>query len=467
MIPSAAISDAMYVLAAVLFILGIKKVTKVQTARVGNFFGSIGMLLAIVATLLRMQFDGAGIGWLYIGVAAMIGSLIGGLLARFAKMTAMPQTVALFHSLGSLAAVLVVLSFEMTAPSSDPFIVFTAWLSIIIGAVAFTGSLVAFGKLQELLPGRPILYPGRTIAVGLIAIATFVVGALVQMHGASGATGMHLLYMLTGLACLLGILLTISIGGADMPVVISLLNSYTGLANATAGFVLGNTALIITGALVGASGFILTKIMCKAMNRSLVNVIFGGVGAQKQSSKGSQEYSNLKESSPEEAALLLDSANSVIVVPGYGFAVAQAQHALKELFEALGKKGKDVKFAIHPVAGRMPGHMNVLLAEADVPYDKLYELERINGEFKNTDVVIVVGANDVVNPAASQDASSPLFGMPILNAHEARTVIFIKRGLSPGFAGVKNSLFEADNCRMLFMDAKEGLQQMAKEFRET
>src|SRR3989338_3143879 len=264
MIPSTALSDIMYVVAAVLFILGIKKVTKVQTARMGNVLGSIGMLLAIVATLLNMQLSGTGIGWLYIGVAAMIGGLIGGILARFSKMTAMPQTVALFHGLGSLAAVLVVLSFEMTVPSRDQFIVFTAWLSIIIGAVAFTGSLVAFGKLQELLPGRPMLYPGRTMVVGLVAIATLVVGALVQMHGASGAEGMNLLYMLTGLACLLGILLTISIGGADMPVVISLLNSYTGLANATAGFVLGNTALIITGALVGASGFILTKIMCKA-----------------------------------------------------------------------------------------------------------------------------------------------------------------------------------------------------------
>ncbi len=466
MIASNPISDIMYVVAAVLFILGIKRVTKVQSARVGNLLGSVGMLLAIVATLLNMEWSGMGIGWEYIGIATLIGGLIGGLLAKFSKMTAMPQTVALFHGLGSLAAVLVVLSFEMTHPSTDPFTIFTAWISIIIGAVAFTGSLVAFGKLQELLPGRPILYPGRTVVVGLIAIAALTVGGLIQMNGTIGQEGMNLLYILTALACILGILLTISIGGADMPVVISLLNSYTGLANATAGFVLGNTALIITGALVGASGFILTKIMCRAMNRSLVNVIFGGVGAQKSNSKASQDYSNIKESSPEEAALILDSASSVIVVPGYGFAVAQAQHALKELSEALAKKGKEVKFAIHPVAGRMPGHMNVLLAEADVPYDKLFELERINGEFKNTDVVIVVGANDVVNPAASLDASSPLFGMPILNAHEARTVIFIKRGLSPGFAGVKNSLFEGDNCRMLFMDAKEGLQEIVKEFRE-
>ncbi len=464
MIPIEVVTSIMYVVAAVLFILGIKRVTKIQTARAGNALGSVGMLIAIIATLLHMQFSGIGIGWEYIAIAALIGSLIGGLLARFAKMTAMPQTVALFHGLGSLAAVLVVLSFEMTQPSRDPFTLFTAWLSIIIGAVAFTGSLVAFGKLQELLPGRPMLYPGRVVVVGVIAIAVLVHGALVQMNGTSG-NGMMLVYILTGLAALLGILLTISIGGADMPVVISLLNSYTGLANATAGFVLGNTALIITGALVGASGFILTKIMCKAMNRSLANVIFGGVG-QQQAARQSQEYSNIKESSPEESALILDSANSVIIIPGYGFAVAQAQHALKELAEALGKKGKDVKFAIHPVAGRMPGHMNVLLAEADVPYDRLYELERINGEFRNTDVVIVVGANDVVNPAASQDSSSPLFGMPILNAHEARTVIFIKRGLSPGFAGVKNSLFEGENCRMLFMDAKEGLQEIVKEFRE-
>ena len=464
MIDVIAITDILYVLAAVLFILGIKKVTKVQTARAGNLLGSIGMLIAIIATLLRMDVT-IGIGWEYIGIAALIGSLIGGLLARFAKMTAMPQTVALFHGLGSCAAVLVVLSSELTNPSSNSFTVFTAWLSIIIGAVAFTGSLVAFGKLQEILPGRPLLYPGRVIVVGLVAIATVVVGCLIQVHGAHSNQGIMLLYILTALASVLGILLTISIGGADMPVVISLLNSYTGLANATAGFVLGNTALIITGALVGASGFILTRIMCKAMNRSLVNVIFGGVGQQK-ATKSSQDYSNIKESSPEESALILDSASSIIIVPGYGFAVAQAQHALKELSEALGKKGKDVKFAIHPVAGRMPGHMNVLLAEADVPYDKLYELERINSEFKNTDVVVVVGANDVVNPAASQDASSPLFGMPILNAHEAKTVIFIKRGLSPGFAGVKNSLFEADNCRMLFMDAKEGLQEIVKEFKE-
>jgi NAD(P) transhydrogenase subunit beta len=464
MIP-AALPDIMYVVAAVLFIFGIKRVTKVQTARFGNVLGGIGMLLAIVATLLHMQSSGTGIGWMYIGIAALIGSLIGAFIARLAKITAMPQTVAIFHALVSCAAVLVVLAVEIVEPSKDTFTIFTAWISIIIGAVACTGSLVAFAKLQELLPGRPILYPGRAVVVGLVAVATFVVGALVQMHGTSGAVGMHLHYILVGLASVLGVLLTISIGGADMPVVISLLNSYTGLANATAGFVLGNTALIITGALVGASGFILTKIMCKAMNRSLANVIFGGVG-QQQTTKVSQEYSNIKESSPEEAALILDSASSIIVVPGYGFAVAQAQHALKELSEALAKKGKDVKFAIHPVAGRMPGHMNVLLAEADVPYEKLYELERINGEFKNTDVVIVVGANDVVNPAAAQDASSPLFGMPILNAHEARTVIFIKRGLSPGFAGVKNSLFEADNCRMLFMDAKEGLQGIVKEFKE-
>lgn len=458
-----------YLVATVMFIVGLKLQQRVPTARRGNHLSALGMLLAVILTLL----DLGTFNPLYIIVGVVIGSAIGAIAAYKAKMTDMPQMVALFNGLGGGASMLVALSlFHMEVlPKSQTMIAaigadsaVTTVLSIIIGAVTLTGSIVAFLKLQEWISGRPILIPGRHIINLVLAIAALVLGTWSLFADPSQVA--IIMWVFAAIALILGALLVIPIGGADMPVVISLLNSYSGLAAAMTGFVLKNNLLIVVGSLVGASGIILTRIMSKAMNRSLANVLFGGFGATDQTAGAGGEYSGVKSASIEESALILESASSVIFVPGYGLAVAQAQHAVKELAELLIKRGVSVKYAIHPVAGRMPGHMNVLLAESNVPYEQLYEMDAINHEFKATDVAVVIGANDVVNPAATHDRGSPIYGMPILNVHEARSVIIIKRSLGAGFAGIRNELFEYPNAVMMFADARKGLAGLTEELKQ-
>ncbi len=457
--------DILYLIAAVLFIFGIKGLTKIKSSKKGNLLASLGMFVAVLATLLKMHFTDGRIGWAYIIAGIVIGGLIGTFFARKVKMTAMPQMVAIFNGFGGGASVLVALSYSLLSQITDVFNIVTVVLSLIIGSVTFSGSLIAFMKLHAIIKSRPIIFKGNHILNAALFLIIIGIGIKLVSIGSNSSFAVSLLLIMIVISLLLGLLLVIPIGGADMPVVISLLNSYSGLAAASTGFVLGNNVLIISGALVGASGFILTKIMCKAMNRSLANVIFGGFG-QEQQSEENKEYENVRETSPEEVALLLESANSVIFVPGYGLAVAQAQYAVQELAEVLEKRDTKVKYAIHPVAGRMPGHMNVLLAEANVPYESLYDLEHINPEFKNTDVVIVVGANDIVNPAAANKKGSPIYGMPILKVYEARNILVIKRSLSPGFAGIHNELFEKANTMMIFSDAKQALQQLIQEIEE-
>jgi len=472
---STAIVPVLYLLATVLFIFGIKGLTKVRTARHGNRLAAIAMLVAVVATLLligRVNYQ-----WILIGLVA--GGLAGGIAAVRVEMTAMPEMVALFNGFGGAASALVASSLlwltiiqpgeiETAAQAVGGTSAITSSLSILIGALTFSGSLVAYLKLAGKISGQPILMPGRHALNALLVLGSLAIG-LWLAYFAVGPEAIEIAAVVLGaLALVLGVTLVIPIGGADMPVVISLLNSYSGLAAAATGFVLHNNLLIIAGALVGASGLILTQIMCVAMNRTLSNVLFGGFGAVATTGGGggSSEYTNVKSSSPEEAAMILESAESVVFVPGYGLAVAQAQHTAKELGEQLEKRGTHVAYAIHPVAGRMPGHMNVLLAEADVDYDKLMEMDAINPDFANTDVVLVVGANDVVNPAAEKDPGSPIYGMPILQVFNARTTIVIKRSLSPGFAGIKNDLFEYPNNIMVYGDAKKVLQEIITELKD-
>ncbi|MBX2811540.1 MAG: NAD(P)(+) transhydrogenase (Re/Si-specific) subunit beta [Myxococcales bacterium] len=462
-----------------MFVVGIKRLAKVKTARSGNQLAAGAMGVAVIGTLLEMKtFDP---GWVVVGI--LVGASIGAYAAIKVEMTSMPEMVAIFNGLGGAASALVPVavywqSYVMrphatTAQSvaevlgSDDAL--TIVLSVVIGGITFTGSVIAFLKLQGTLrKGNPILLPSRHfinlgLAGGAVVFAAFF--GFVSPYIFVSTVG---LLLLTAIALILGVLLVIPIGGADMPVVVSLLNSYSGLAAAMAGFVIGNPLLVVGGALVGASGLILTQIMCVAMNRSLLNVLVGGFGQQDVTAGGggSSEYTNVKSSGPEEAAMLLDAAQSVIVVPGYGLAVAQAQHTIRELADQLKKRGMKVTYAIHPVAGRMPGHMNVLLAEADVPYEELVEMDNINSDFRNTDVVLVLGANDVVNPEALDNKTSPIYGMPILHAHEARTVFVVKRSLSPGYAGIKNPLFERDNTMMLFGDAKQIVQDLLREVKE-
>jgi NAD(P) transhydrogenase subunit beta len=413
------------------------------------------MLMAIVGTLLGHDI----LNWQWILAAFLIGSAIGAPIAYIMPMTAVPQRTALSHACGALAAALVGTAefyhpdHELTAGMMVPLI-----LETLLGFLTFTGSLMAMGKLQEILPSRPIVYRGQNLINGtLFAIA---VGIGIRLIMVPSDT--HLYPIFAGLALLFGVLLIIPIGGADMPTVIALLNSYAGLAACAMGFALDNPLLIIAGALDGSSGLILSIIMCKAMNRSFANVLFGAFG-QVQASKVSGEQKSVRSASPEEAASILEAASSVIIVPGYGLAVAQAQHKIRELADSLARRGVDVKFAIHPVAGRMPGHMNVLLAEADIPYDKLVEMEEINGEFPQCDVALVIGANDVTNPAARTDSSSPIYGMPILDVDRARTVMVIKRSMSPGFAGIDNPLYYLDKTLMLFGDAKAFVSEIVKE----
>lgn len=468
------IINLVYLLAAVLFIVGLKGLTHPRSAVRGNILGSIGMFIAIVATLLAQEILNPGM--VAIGIA--IGSVVGAVFALAIKMTAMPQLVGLYNGFGGIASVLVagavlyqavyagVLGGDgATAGSAGTlqFLIATA-AGGLIGGVTFFGSLIAFGKLQGIVTEKPVRYPGEQIVKIIVAIAALGTVVLVVLRPEST----EYYWILAGIASLLGVLLVMPIGGADMPIVIALLNSYSGLAAAATGFVLNNNVLIIAGSLVGASGIILTNIMCNAMNRSLANVLFGGVGAVHETAmSGDDMYAGrVKKTSPEEVAMILKTAQKVSFVPGYGMAVARAQTPVRLLTEQMEADGIAVDFGIHPVAGRMPGHMNVLLAEENISYDKLREMDQINPDFPNTDVVIVLGANDVVNPLARDSSGTPISGMPILNVDQARTVVVIKRSLSPGFAGIPNPLFAADNTLMLFGDGKMVMEGLVAAYKE-
>ncbi len=453
-----------YLIASVLFIMGIKMLGRTTTARRGNSLSAIAMLIAVLVTLLDRQV----LSFTEIFITILIGSVIGIVVARRVEMTSMPEMVAIFNGFGGGASVLVAASeywrlAHTQALTMETVVGITVVLSIIIGSVTLTGSFIAFGKLKGFISGRAIIFKGQHALNALLFVVVLVLSAMVVVDP---NTELWMLGVLA-IALLLGVLTVIPIGGADMPVVISLLNSYSGIAACATGFVLNNQVLIIAGALVGASGIILTQIMCKAMNRSLTNVLLGGFGQTSSSTDtaGGEEIV-VKEVGVEESAMLFESASSVIIVPGYGMAVAQAQHIVRELTELLEKQGTSVKFAIHPVAGRMPGHMNVLLAEANISYDKLIEMDQINDEFANTDIALIIGANDVVNPAARSNPQSPIYGMPILNADKARTVIVCKRGMSAGYAGIENELFGYPNCLMLFGDAKTTMTKVVSELKE-
>jgi len=446
-----------YLVSAVLFIFSLKGLTHPSSARRGNYLGMIGMAIAIVATLLGSEVS--SYGFIIAGVVA--GALIGGVLAARVQMTAMPQLVAALHSFVGMAAVLVAIGTflnRQAAGTLNAVLMGELSAGIVIGAITFTGSVVAFGKLQGLISGAPVRFTGQHALNALIGILTIGLAIHFAMTGS-----MVSLALMTVLAFIIGLTLIIPIGGADMPVIISMLNSYSGWAAAATGFTLHNNLLIIVGALVGFSGAILSYIMCRAMNRSILNVVFGGFGSEAggaQSAGAVAADKGVKSASVEDAIYWMEDANRVIIIPGYGMAVAQAQHALKEMMELLEERDVEVKFAIHPVAGRMPGHMNVLLAEADIPYDHVFEMDEINPEFASTDVALVVGANDVVNPAAKTDSSSPIYGMPILEAGRAQHVYFLKRSMRPGYSGVDNLLFYQDNVSLIFGDAKDTIEGM-------
>ncbi len=452
-----------YLVASVLFIIGIKYLGKTKDARKGNVISAVGMLIAIVATLLTLEL----FSLLEIGIAILIGSAIGLYYSQKVAMTKIPEMVALFNGFGGLASFAVALSdyylkSETNLASLDAINLTSILLSLLIGGVTFTGSMVAYLKLDGKVSGQPITFGGQHL-LNLLLLLAFVAASVLVFLDPSQVSYIILLIVIS---LLLGILTVIPIGGADMPVVISLLNSYSGMAACATGFILNNNVLIVAGSLVGASGIILTQIMCKAMNRSLVNVLLGGFGQTVATGGADGPAVVVKEIGVEETAMLFDSASSVIVVPGYGMAVAQAQHVIRELMEQCEKRNINFRFAIHPVAGRMPGHMNVLLAEANISYDKLIEMDDINEDFSNTDLVFVVGANDVVNPAARTNPQSPIFGMPILNADKARTVIVSKRSMGKGYAGVENELFGYPNCLMLFGDAKQTITKVVSEMKD-
>ena len=450
-----------YLLSAILFVVGLKRLQSPATARKGNGLAALAMLLAIITTVLDTQI----LDWTWILVGVALGGLIGGVAARFVKMTAMPQLVGIFNAFGGGASALVAIAEFLATPAIGANTTgVTILLGTLIGSVTFSGSFIAFAKLQGLTTGNPITFPGQNGINALLFLAVILLGAM-TLGVLGGQNPLTLFYVFCGLALMMGVLLVIPIGGADMPVVISLLNSYSGLAASAAGFVIGNTVLIISGALVGASGLILTQLMCKGMNRSLANVVFGGFGGSVGVDQSEIGQRPVRRSDAEGVAAEIGYVNSVVIVPGYGLAVAQAQHELRKVGDLLEERGVDVKYAIHPVAGRMPGHMNVLLAEADVSYDKLYDLDEINDDFGNTDAVLVVGANDVVNPAA-RDPQSVITGMPILDVDRARRVIVMKRSLSPGFAGIDNDLFYMDKTLMFFGDAKESMAELVREVRE-
>jgi len=454
-----------YLIAGVMFILALRGLASPETSRRGNLLGMSGMALAVVVTLYVAGIDD-GLTWGMIVAGVAIGGTIGAIIARRIPMTAMPQLVAAFHSLVGMAAVLVAASALYTPEAYGIGIVGSIKVSslvemslgVAIGAVTFTGSIVAFTKLQGLVSGAPIVFPGQHPLNALLGLT--MIGLVVWLCASESHTAF---WALAVVAFVIGVLIIIPIGGADMPVVISMLNSYSGWAAAGIGFTLENTALIITGALVGSSGAILSYIMCKGMNRSFFSVILGGFGGETSAAaQGKTETRPVKRGSAEDAAFIMKNAGSVIIVPGYGMAVAQAQHALREMVDVLKENGVRIKYAIHPVAGRMPGHMNVLLAEANVPYDEVFELDDINSEFAQTDVAFVIGANDVTNPAAKTDPASPIYGMPILDVEKSRTVLFVKRSLASGYAGVDNVLFFRDNTMMLFGDAKKMVDEIIK-----
>jgi NAD(P) transhydrogenase subunit beta len=457
----AVLIDFGYILASMLFIIGIKMLGRPERARQGNMVSALGMLVAVVAALFECCLS---FSLVIAGVA--IGALIGVIAARTVKMTSMPQMVAILNGFGGLASLLVGWENYHSSPDGNRFVIFAVVLAVLIGGVAFSGSVVAYGKLAERISGRPIFFKGQKVVNAAIIIAIIICWILFALSPATPFAYL-LLVIIICLALSLGVLGVIPIGGADMPVVIALLNSYSGLAASAAGFIILNNVLIVAGALVGASGLILTGIMCKAMNRSLANVLFGGLQSAVAKTGEDQVQGEPSPISPADAYFVLEAARSVVFVPGYGMAVAQAQHAVKEIGDILEENGAEVRYAIHPVAGRMPGHMNVLLAEANVLYDQLVEMDDVNPIMDSVDVCVVIGANDVVNPAAREIASSPIYGMPVINADHAKTVIVLKRSMAAGFAGVDNPLFVKPNTRMLFGDAKASLQQLVSEFKES
>ncbi len=447
------ITNYSYVVASILFILGLKMLGSAETARKGNMLSAAGMLIAVVFTLL----DQGIVSYFWVFVGLLIGAGVGYYFAKTVEMTGMPELVALFNGFGGIASLLVGWA-AVYEPNANTFLMSTVFLTVLVGGITFSGSLVAWGKLNGKIDGKPMVFDLQR-AVNIAVLVAIAVCGLFFLN-TDGGTSIWLLALIL-LALALGVLAVIPIGGADMPVVISLLNSYSGVAACAAGFAIGNNALIVAGSLVGASGIILTQIMCKAMNRSLSNVLFSGFGEVKQQKAIEGE---VKPVSAEDAYYILEASDSVVIVPGYGMAVAQAQHAVKELTELMEENGTEVSFAIHPVAGRMPGHMNVLLAEADVPYDQLVEMDEINPRMETVDTVIVIGANDVVNPSATNDEDSPIYGMPVIEVTKATTVIVLKRSMASGFSGVDNPLFFEENARMLFGDAKESVGQLVREF---
>ena len=462
-----ALSSFLYIISAIFFVIGLKKLGNAETAPKGNMISAIGMLIAVITAVvseLDLQYT-----WI---IAAMVaGSLVGVIAAKKVEMTSMPEMIALFNGFGGIASLLVAYAefqkyvseqtiLEIAAPQLGIVVA-----TIFIGGVTFTGSLIAWAKLSEKMTSKPITYGGQKI-VNIILIFAFLVGAVLF----STSYGMYLdgyvlFLIIVVLSLIAGVVFVIPIGGGDMPVVISLLNAFSGVAACAAGFAIANTILIVTGALVGSSGIILTNIMCKSMNRNLKNVLFSGFGSTTSKGAGSAAQGEVKPVSAEDTYLMLEAATNVLIVPGYGMAVAQAQHAVQELAAQLEENGCEVNFAIHPVAGRMPGHMNVLLAEANVPYEQLKEMDDVNPTIENVDICVIIGANDIVNPAAREDESSPVYGMPIINVDFARTVIVLKRSMNPGFAGIENPLFYKENTRMLFGDAKKTVQELVAEFK--
>ena len=451
-----------YILASMLFIFGLNQLGSPETAQRGNLISSSGMLLAVLVTLVNNQI--ISYEWLAIGL--ILGILVGATAASLVKMTSMPELVALFNGFGGIASLLVG-SAEYLGTGGLGLISLTAiFLTLIIGGVTFSGSLIAYGKLSEILPGRQITFKGqRIVLIVMFLTALFLGGHLIFDFSLSGWSSLYTFLLLISFALVIGLLITLPIGGADMPVIIALLNSYSGLAASAAGFVINNNVLIVAGALVGASGLILTNIMCKAMNRSLANVVFGSIASASSSNINAEDVGEIKPINISDAYLILEAANSVLVVPGYGMAVSQAQHAVRELGELLEENGCEVNYAIHPVAGRMPGHMNVLLAEANVSYDQLQEPDDVNPVMDTVDVCIVIGANDVVNPDAKENEGSPIYGMPIIEADRSKTVFILKRSMAAGFAGIDNPLFGKENSRMLFGDAKESISGLVAEFK--
>ena len=458
---SSNIENIIYLISACLFIVGLKRLASPITARNGNRLASLGMLIAIVLTILK--YTDNNFEWIILGI--VIGGLLGIILSKYVQMTAIPQLVAIFNGFGGGASALVAI-YEIVYQKDSVisiFVLAAIAFSTVLGSLTLTGSFIAFGKLQEIIPTRPILFPLRNYLNSLLLLLIIFLAVLMVIPNFSS---LNILYILIVLSLLAGILIVIPIGGADMPVIIALLNSYSGIAGAGAGFVLNNPVLIISGSLVGASGLILTRIMIKAMNRSLANVILGGLGSEEGSQQtSSNENRPVKSLNTEDAAMILGYAENVIFVPGYGLAVAQAQHQINELANMLKNNGANIKYAIHPVAGRMPGHMNVLLAEANIPYNELKDLDEINSEFDNADVAVVVGANDVTNPIARTDPSSPIYGMPILNVDKAKSVIVLKRSMASGFAGIENELFFLDKTSLLFGDARDSIEEMTREIK--